>query len=173
MELSPSWRRPLLTVHVVAAVSIIGADLVLLALGISAVGGADPQIIYPAASLVASRVIAPLVVVALGTGVLQAVLSPWGLTRYWWVTIKLVATVVFTGIVVFVLVPRLAASAEAAAAAQTFSTAERLPLAMVPSVAVTVLVVLVALAISKPGWRMRSRRLPSQTGDARRTVSIH
>lgn len=151
-------RKLLLTVHVVAAVSLIGTDLALLALGIAGVRGADPQTVYPAASHVASWLVAPLVVVALGTGIAQAVLSQWGLLRYWWVTIKLATTVVFTGIVWFVLVPRLAASADAAAAAQTFTDAERLPLSVVPAVAVTVLVFLVGLAIYKPGWRLRSPR---------------
>ena len=151
-------RKLLLIVHVVAAVSLIGADLVLLALGISGTRGADPLTVYPAASLVASWLIAPLVVVALGTGVLQAVLSQWGLLRYWWVTIKLAATVVFTGIVLFVLVPRLAASSDDATAAETFTRAERLPLAIIPALAITVLVGLVSLAIVKPRWRLPSTK---------------
>ncbi|MQA86664.1 MAG: hypothetical protein GEV03_19025 [Streptosporangiales bacterium] len=160
MNLSQRWRRPLLTLHVVAAVSLIGTDLVLVALGISGVRGADPRTVYPAAYLVEAWLVAPLVVVALGTGVLQAVLLPWGLVRYWWVTIKLTTTAVFTVLVVFALIPRLAASADAAMAAETFTAAARLPLALVPSLAVAVLVLNVVLGIYKPGWRIQrvSRR---------------
>lgn len=138
-----------------SAVSLIGADLVLVALGISGVRGADPQTVYPAAYLVESWLVTPLVVVALGTGVLQAVLSPWGLVRYWWVTIKLATTALFTLLVVFVLVPRLAETAGAATAGQAFTAAERLPLAIVPLVAIAVLVLNVVLGISKPDWRVR------------------
>lgn len=83
------WRRPLLALHIVATVSLIGTDLVLIALGISGVRGADPETVYPAACVVEAWLVAPLVVLALGTGVLQAVRSGWGLVRHWWVAIKL------------------------------------------------------------------------------------
>ncbi len=158
-NLPPLWRKLLLTVHVVASVGLIGTALVLVALGISSVRGADPQTIYPAAYLVEVWLVAPLALVALGTGVLQAVLSPWGLVRYWWVTIKLTTTAGFAGVALFVLLPRLEASADAAIgpAAQTFTIAERLPLVIAPSVAVALLVFNVVLAIYKPGWRLRSR----------------
>lgn len=164
MNQSPRWRKPLLTVHVVAAVSLVGTDLVLVALGISGVRGADPRIVYPAAYLVEAWLVAPLAVVALGTGVLQALLSSWGLVRYWWVAIKLTTTAAFTVLIVVVLIPRLAASADAAAAGEAFTAAERLPLALVPSLAVALLVLNAALGIHKPGWRVgggqRTQRIP-------------
>src|SRR5262249_43922924 len=144
LTLAAPWRKPLLIVHLVATVSLIGTTLVLLALGISALHGADPRTVYPAAYLVETWLVAPLAVLALGTGLLQAVLTRWGLLKYWWVALKLATTLGFTGLVLFVLIPRLAASAEAASAAQTFSAAERLPLALVPSLAVTGLVFNVA-----------------------------
>jgi hypothetical protein len=152
------WRKLLLTVHVAATVSLIGTTLVLLVLGISGLRGADPRTVYPAAYLVEAWLVAPLAILALGTGLLQAALTPWGLFRYWWVAIKLTTTLGFTGLVLLVLIPRLAASAEAATAAQTFTAAERLPLALVPPVALTALIFNVALAIFKPGWRLRFRR---------------
>ena len=155
LTLAAPWRKLLLTVHVVATVSLIGTTLVLMALGISGLRGADPRTVYPAAYLVEAWLVAPLAVLAFGTGLLQAVLTQWGLLKYWWVAIKLTTTLGFTGLVLFVLIPRLAASAEAATAAQTFTATERLPLALVPSVAVTVLIFNVALAIYKPGWRLR------------------
>jgi hypothetical protein len=46
ITLSAPWRKLLLTVHVIATVSVLGADLVLLVLGLSSLGGADPQTIY-------------------------------------------------------------------------------------------------------------------------------
>jgi hypothetical protein len=86
------WRKLLLTVHVVATVSVLGTDLVLLLLGLASLGGANPLTIYPAAYLVAARLIAPLALLSLGTGLLLGILTPWGLFNYWWVTIKLVIT---------------------------------------------------------------------------------
>lgn len=158
----PARRRPsrtvLLTVHVAAAVGLVGADLVLVALGVSGARGADPRTIYPAASIVESWVTLPLVVIALGTGVVQAVAGSWGLVRYWWTTVKLALTGGFTLLVLLVLVPRLAASAAAAQAGEAFTAAQRLPLAIVPAVAVAALILNVVLGLTKPrakllGWK--------------------
>jgi hypothetical protein len=80
--LSAPWRKLLLTVHVAATVSVLGMDLVLLALGISGMGGADPRTIYPAAHLVSEGLVAPLAILSLGTGLLLAALTPWGILRY-------------------------------------------------------------------------------------------
>ena len=158
-NLAPPWRKLLLTVHVATAVSVLGTDLVLLVLGISSVRGAAPRTIYPAADLIATWLLAPLAVTALGTGVLLGLLTRWGLFRYWWVTIKLTLTAILTGVILFVLVPRLGAAADAATgpAAQTFTIAERLPLAVAPAAGVMLLILTVILAVYKPGWRLRVR----------------
>lgn len=159
MNISARRRKPLLTLHVATAVSVLGADLVLLVLGISSVAGADPQTIYPAAHLVATWLLAPLAVVALGSGVLLGLLTPWGLLRYWWVTIKLALTTILTGVILFALVPNLGVAADDATALdpRPFSDAERLRLVVAPAVGVTLLILMVALAIYKPGWQLRSR----------------
>lgn len=167
MSQSPWWRRPLLIVHVVSAVSLIGTDLVLVALGISGVNGADPRTVYPAAYLLEVWVIAPLAVVALGTGLLQVALSGWSKVRYWWVAIKLTTTALFTVLIVVVLIPRLATTADAALAGEPFTRAERLPLALVPLVAVGVLVLNVALGIYQPNRRIKQG---SNAHDVHRTV---
>jgi len=168
--LSAPWRKLLLTAHVTATVSVLGGDLVLLLLGLSSLSGADPRTIYPAADLVGARLVAPLAVLSLGTGLLLGILTPWGLFKYWWVTIKLATTAVLTGVVLFVLVPRLGAAAEAATglAPQLLTGAQRLPLAIAPAIASTLLVLMIVLAIFKPGWRLRrshanqTARFPSQ-----------
>ena len=152
-----AWRKPLLVLHVAASAGLIGAVLVLVALGVSGLRGADPRVIYPAAHLVDTWVVAPLAVLALGTGVLQAVLGGWGLATYWWVTIKLVVTAATAAVVIVVLEPRLAASTEAAMTGRAFTTADFLPLAIAPAVAVVLLIGNLALGIAKPRWRWRSR----------------
>src|SRR5262245_54221967 len=159
ITLSAPWRKLLLTTHVAATVSVLGTDLVLLLLGLSSLTGADPRTIYPAAYLVGARLVAPLAVLSLTTGLLLGLVTTWGLFRYWWVTIKLAITTVLTGVVLFVLVPRLGAAAEAVSgpAPRLLATAERLPLAIAPALASTLLLPMVALAIYKPGWRLHSR----------------
>ena len=151
------WRKLLLTVHVATTVSVLGTDLVLLLLGLASLGGADPRMIYPAAYLVAARLVAPLALISLGTGLLLGVLTPWGLFNYWWVTIKLAITTALTAVVWFVLVPRLGTAADAVSgsASHILTNAERLPLVIAPAIASTLLLLTVILAIFKPGWRLR------------------
>jgi hypothetical protein len=160
MSLPPPRRKLLLTVHVATAVSVLGVDLVLLVLGISGMCGADPQTVYPAAYLVATWLLAPLAVVALSTGMLLGLLTQWGLLKYWWVTIKLALTTLLTGVILFVLVPRLGVAADAATALapSPFSDTEHLPLAIAPATGVTLLILMVVLAIYKPVWQLRSQR---------------
>jgi hypothetical protein len=93
------WRKLLLTVHVVATVSVLGTDLVLLLLGLASLGGTDPRMSYPAAYLVVARLMVSLALISLGTGILPGILTPWGLFKYWWVTIKLAITTVLTSVV--------------------------------------------------------------------------
>jgi hypothetical protein len=159
MNLPERWRKGLLAVHVATTVSVLGADLALLILGISGLLGSEPQAIYPAAHLVGTRLLAPLAVGSLGTGLLLGVLTPWGLLRYWWVTIKLAITAVLTAAVLFVLVPRLGAAAAAAAvpAMKASTDPPRLLLVIAPAVASTLLALSVVLAIFKPGWRLRTQ----------------
>jgi hypothetical protein len=166
-QLLPGWRKALLTAHIVATISLIGTDLVLVALGVSGLRGADPVTLYPAASLVASALIRPLALVALGTGLLQAGLTPWGFVRYWWVAIKLAVTTALTIVVFFVLVPGLATAAHAVtgASAEPLSDAERLRIALYPSFAVILLLMNAVLGVYKPAWRLRAGARQAVHGD--------
>jgi hypothetical protein len=158
MVLPQPWRKLLLTVHVAASVSVLGTDLALLALGAASVGGADPVAVYPAASLIAVWLVTPLALIAFATGLLLGLLTPWGLFTYWWVTIKLAIVVALTGAVLFVLVPALGATADAVTgpSPQPLGAGERLPLLIAPAAASTLLAIALALAVFKPGWRLRS-----------------
>jgi hypothetical protein len=93
------------------------------------------------------------------TGLLLGVLTPWGVFRYWWVTIKLAITIVLTGIVLFVLVPRLGIVAAVVTASDPgpLSEGSRLPLVIAPALASSLLLLNVVLAIFKPGRRLRAR----------------
>jgi hypothetical protein len=158
LTLPQSWRNLLLSLHVAASVSVLGADLVLLVLGVASLSGADPVTIYPAASLIGSWLLAPLALTALATGLTLGLLTPWGLFTYWWVTIKLAIVTVLTGAVLFVLVPAFGATADAVTGPtpRLLSAGERLPLLIAPASASTLLLVALLLAIFKPGWRLRS-----------------
>ncbi len=153
----PRWRRPLLTAHIVVAVGALGAALVMVALGVAGLRGTDPRTVYPAAHLVEAWLIAPLALLALGTGVLQAVLSRTSPVTHVWVAAKLAITTVLTVVVLVVLEPALADTAAAALSARPLTGAQRLRIALFPSVASVLLVVNVALGLYRPD-RSRSRR---------------
>ena len=150
-------NKALLTLHVLTTVGLFGADLVLLTLGVSAILGADPRTVYPPSHLIAAVIVQPLAVASLATGVVLGRVSGWGLLRYWWTAIKLTITVALTLVVVGVLVPRLGAAADATGSdtPRAFTLVERLPLAVAPLVASSLLIANVALAIYKPRWKLR------------------
>ncbi|HET9495097.1 MAG TPA: hypothetical protein VFR15_12770 [Chloroflexia bacterium] len=157
--LSPGRRKLLLTTHIAATVSVLGADLVLLLLGLAGLGGTDQRTIYPAAHLVGTWLVTPLAFLSLGTGLLLGLLTTYGLLKYWWVAIKLVITTALTGAVLLVLVPRLASAAEAVTgpSPRFLAGGEQLALVLAPAAASTLLLLNVAFAVYKPGWRLQSR----------------
>lgn len=144
------WQRPLLILHIAVSAGLIGVTLVLVALGVSGMRGADPSAVYPVAHLVEVWLAAPLAVIALGTGLLQATLSGWGLVRHWWITVKLASTAGFTVVIFTVIIPSLATNSADAIAGETFTTAQRLPLIVVPAAGAALLVANIALGVLKP-----------------------
>lgn len=155
MTLAPRWRKLLLVVHVVATVGWLGADLVLLALAIAGARGAEPVTVYPAALLLGEWVIAPLALVALGTGFTQAWLTPWRFFRHWWVTIKLALTTVMTVLVVVALLPGLREAATLALVRR-----DRIGLVVAPAVACFLLLANVVLSVYKPFGRLSRQPRP-------------
>ena len=109
-RLSPRWRKLLLTVHVALSVGLVGADLSVILLGITALVTGNPELVragYLTMDILASNMMLPLAVGALVSGVVIALSTPWGLARYYWVLVKLVLTILALTALVLVLRPRL------------------------------------------------------------------
>ena len=115
-RLSPSWRKALRIVHVVASLGLLGADAAVLALVLAGWRGSNPLTVYPAGHMLGEFLVLPLALLALATGIALGALTPWGLLRYWWVLISLVFTTGGTLLAVFVLVPTLSVAADVALA---------------------------------------------------------
>ncbi|MEV4756381.1 hypothetical protein AB0J86_14875 [Micromonospora sp. NPDC049559] len=171
MKVAPFWRKALLTTHIVTAVGWLGADVVLLALGIAGLAGADPGVVYPAAGLIVTALFAPLAVLVWVVGVLDALVSPWRLFRYRWVMVKLIVTTVMLGLVLFLLLPNLRALGELGAAT---TGRDRLDLVIPPAVSTSLLVAMTVLStykpwgrISRPAGNRASRAAGSPTPGAR------
>jgi hypothetical protein len=168
------WRRPLLVIHLVATIGFLGTALAMLVLTIAGARGADPREIYPAAQMLTVWLTLPLAIVAIATGLLQAILSPWGLISYWWVALKLAITVVVTVVIVFLIYPRLAGAAGTAIgrSTQPLTDAQRSRIAFSPPIVCALLLVNVFMGIYKPRWRLKSRRSPAAVDTSSTSSSL-
>ena len=153
MRLPPRWRKAVLTVHVVTAVGWLGVDLVLLTFGIAGLTGADPELVYPAQSLIGRMLFTPLSVLVWLVGVVNAVFTPWGLLKHWWVVVKLLLTTLMLVLVLFLLYPGLTEAGELAGA---LPRPDRINMVVAPSVSTSLLIFATVLSTYKPWGRVRS-----------------
>ncbi len=149
--------RLLLATHIAAAGSAIGAELVLLVLALSGLNGAEPTQVYPAMEMVGRWVLAPAAVAVLVTGVVLAQTGGFGLTRYWWVLLKLSITTVLTTLAGLVLLPALARAADDATGATALEDGQRLALVLPAAIGLALLLLSVGLGVFKPRWRVPRR----------------
>lgn len=169
--MSPGVRKLMLTIHVASSVGWLGAIATYVVLNLAALASEDEQTVraaYLMMDVTARYVLVPLAAAALATGVIQALGTPWGLFRHYWVVISLgVTTFAFV-----ILVLHLPAVADmAAVAADPRSDVRSLDGDLFHSVGgLLVLLVPLVLNIYKPrgltryGWRRaRERRRDSTT----------
>jgi len=164
--MSPAVRKAALTAHVTSSVGWLGAVLVFLTLAISALASTDErmtQSLYAVMNLAVWRALVPLAVTALVTGLIQALGTPWGLFRHYWVVFKLALTSLGT-IVLLLYTQTLAVLAEladrAAGPAGSLTVPEQQllgsPTVVVhTSAALLLLLATTVLAIYKPRGRLR------------------
>jgi hypothetical protein len=153
-RLAPRWRKLLLTTHVGASVGLLGTDATVLLLAVGGARGQDPAAVYPAAELIGSLLLVPAALLSLVTGGLLGVLTPWGLFRHWWVTVKLALTTAGAVLSLVVLTPALTGLA---AAGGPVPLAQRLELVRDSGAASLVLLVTLGLSVYKPFGRIRPR----------------
>lgn len=165
MQMSPGIRKLMLTVHVTSSVGWLGAIVAYIALNAPVYISDDEQTVRAACLMmepVLRYALIPLAAVALATGIVQALGTPWGLLRHYWVTISLVLTTL--AFVVLVLhLPTV--EAMAAVAADPAGDVDRLGGDLFHAVGgLAVLLVPLVLNIYKPrgmtryGWRRAQDR---------------
>ncbi|MDG4840891.1 hypothetical protein O7631_30570 [Micromonospora sp. WMMD967] len=165
-RIPPTARKALLTLHLVTSLGWLGADLVLLTLGIAVQRGADPAVLYPVGALVGTVLFAPLSVLVWLIGVVSALLTPWGLLRYRWVLVKLVITTVMVGLVLFLLTPNLR---HAGALGAALPVRDRADLVIAPAVSTTLMIIATVLSTYKP-WGRRQAARTTTASTARTSV---
>jgi hypothetical protein len=95
MSMTPGLRKFVLTAHVVSSVGWLGAVVAYLALAVAALINQDVQTVraaWIAMELTGWFVIVPLALASLLIGLVNALGTPWGLFRHYWVLFKLLLT---------------------------------------------------------------------------------
>ncbi|HEY8454798.1 MAG TPA: hypothetical protein VIL34_04340 [Actinopolymorphaceae bacterium] len=161
--LGKGWRKATLVVHIVAAGSWIGIDVIVAVLVLTGWFGTDVTLRSLAYQALATFVVWPMFtagLVCLVTGLVLGVGTTWGLLRYWWVAVKLVLTIVLCTLILVLLQPGMA---DVAAYGQELLAGDPDParvsrMFFPPAVSLSTLSLATALAVVKPWGRIRSRR---------------
>ena len=101
MNLPPPLRKTVLVIHVATSVGWLGALVGYLALDVTTVVGPDVATVraaYVAMNVVVRYAIVPLALASVLIGVINALGTPWGLLRHYWVLVKLLLTLVAAGV---------------------------------------------------------------------------
>jgi hypothetical protein len=167
----PVLRKAVLTTHVLTSVGWLGAVVAYLALDVTAATSRDVALVrtaYGAMELVVVSAIAPLALVAVVVGVVNALGTTWGLFRHWWVIVKLLLTLVATT-VLLLQVPTIRMLAEAS---RSGADPRDLPGTLAHSIGgLVVLVVVTVLSVYKPrgltryGWRRQQAERGRRRGE--------
>jgi hypothetical protein len=89
--MTPALRKLTITAHVAFSVGWLGAVASFLVLSIAGLTSHDAEVArgaYLSMDLISRFIIIPMCFAALATGLLQALGTPWGLFRYYWIVLK-------------------------------------------------------------------------------------
>lgn len=157
-EVAPALRKLTLTAHVVSSVGWLGAILAFLGLAIAGLTSQDAQLVravYLAAEPMTWFVLVPLALASLLTGIVQSLVTTWGLIRHYWVLFKLVITV-FAAFVLLLYTRTVGFLADLAAAPGTdLEGLQGVTFLLHSSAALVLLLGATVLAVYKPRGRTR------------------
>jgi hypothetical protein len=166
--MTPALRKLTITAHVAFSVGWLGAVAAFLVLSIAGLTSHDAEVVrgaYLSMDLISRFIIIPLCLAALVTGLIQALGTPWGLFRYYWIAMKF-GLAVFATIALLIhqfAVMAVAAKRVSGSATEALFSADLAPLktelVRAPSLAILLLLVVTTLGVYKP-WGL------TPTGDA-------
>lgn len=175
MMMTPRLRKLLLTAHITLSVGWLGAVAAFLALAVAGLTSKDAQMVRGAClamGVIGSFVIVPLALTSLVVGVVQALLTPWGLFRHYWVVFKLLITTLATMLLLVHMRPitYLAHLAAQTTLSPVDHRSIRTDLAGKAGAALLALLVATALSVYKPGGmtaygQRKHREQYGETGD--------
>ena len=168
-RLSPRARKAVLTVHVSVSVALIGVTASVLILALTAAGAeraGDAHALYSSTQTLAFALAIPFSLTSLATGLVLGLGTRWGVLSYWWVTTKLALqlAIILTG--ALVVRPSVQALIDRSADGGPLGAA-RWELTVAGAANLTFAVAAVALAVFKPGGRLRAAAGRAQSADRR------
>lgn len=169
MTMPPRLRKMVLSLHVASSVGWLGAVAAYLALDLTAATSTDIEVVrsaYVAMGLTVEYAIVPLALTTVLVAIINALGTPWGLFRHYWVLFKLILTLL-AATILLLEAPAVAQLAEAAASS---SDPRGLPSTLVHSVGgLVVLLTNLVLSVFKPrgvtryGWRKQQAQRPARS----------
>jgi hypothetical protein len=120
MAMAPGLRKFALSAHLTFSIGWVGAVVAYLALGIAAVTNKEARTVraaWIAMELTGWYAIVPLALASLGTGLVMALGTKWGLFRHYWVMFSFVLTILAT-VVLLLHMPTVSSMADVAKEAE-------------------------------------------------------
>jgi len=157
--MSPRVRKVVLTAHISTSVGWLGAVMGYVVLDITAATSQDVQTlraVYLAMELTVRYVIVPLAVATVFIGIINALGTPWGLLRHYWVLIKLLLTLAATTVLMIEAQTVSALAEQATSRADPSDLPGTLPHSVSGSLVLltaTVLSVFKPRGLTRFGWR--------------------
>lgn len=166
MPLAPRVRKLLLTAHICTSVGWLGAVAAYVALDVAAATSQDVQTVraaYLAMDVTVRYVIVPSAIASVLIGIVNALGTPWGLFRHYWVLAKLLLTLAATT-VLLLEAPTISYFADvAASAADPRALSGSLPHSiggLVVLLTIAVLSVFKPRGVTRYGWRRQRAQTP-------------
>lgn len=169
--MTAATRKALLTAHVVFSVGWLGAVVAFCALAVAARAGADPDSAsFIALNTIGLVVIVPASLLSVATGIVQSLVTPWGLARHRWVVAKLVLGLAATALL---LLHQFSAVAVAARRAASHVPVGLLATQLVIDalLAIAALLVITVISIYKPWGLTRYGQRQRDPASARPPLS--
>ncbi|WP_192583703.1 DUF2269 domain-containing protein [Streptomyces albicerus] len=168
MIMPPRLRKTVLTAHVATSVGWLGAVMAYLALDVTAATSQDIPTVrgaYAAMEVTVLYAIVPLALASVLIGIVNALGTPWGLFRHYWVLVKLLLTVL-AATVLLIETQTVSHLAEQAASS---ADPRELPGTLPHSIGgLVVLLITLILSMFKPrgmtryGWRKQDEQRRNQ-----------
>ena len=153
-RMTSNVRKLALTTHVTSSVAWIGGVACFLVLAIAGFSSKQSQTVqaaYVAMNLICWFVVIPLSLASPVSGIVQAIGTPWGLTKHYWVLVKLFVTVPCSAVLLLHMLPTTELAAAAAQGKLAGDAMHELRVQLIADSAVALVVLVLTLC-----WRSTS-----------------